>query len=351
MRFVAIGLVLLCHMMLAMRFCFRSSVGYAVMAGYFGVEIFFVLSGFLIGGILIRDFSAGATFGNLSRFWERRWLRTLPLFYLFLVINLWVNTACGEPTTGWWKCALFLQNLTGPPGAFFTEAWSLSIEEWFYLLAPALIFLLTASGLTVKRAVLVAGSVGLVCATAWRIYFVITRNPDSLSGVRPVVMLRLDACMFGVLAAWWRHYAPASWSRWAGAKLAGGILCLLAAAWMFRFLPLNSSFAARTHFYTLTSLGAALCLPALTSLRSSGGNLAGGVTFISKWSYAMYLVNFLIFAWLARQAGEGLVEPVTAAVAASTGLLHTVVASAAIHYIYETPILRWRDRRLREPAS
>lgn len=347
MRCAAIGLVLLCHVLLVMRYWLPSSLGYSVMAGYFGVEIFFVLSGFLIGGILIRDFSTGVTAGKLSQFWGRRWLRTLPLYYLFLIINLWLNTAWGGPTTGWWRHVFFVQNFSSPPSSpFFIEAWSLSIEEWFYLLTPAAIYLLAKAGLPLKRAVLVAGIVGLIGATLWRMHVVLTANPDSLSGVRPVVTLRLDACMFGVLAAWWKHYAPASWSRWSAAKLVVGVLCLLAAVWIFRFLSLRSSFAGRTHLYTLTPLGAALCLPALTHLRHSGSKFGIAVTSLSKWSYAMYLVNFPIFAWLAREAGEGLVEPVTAGVAAATALLLTVVASAALHYLYEMPILRWRDRHL-----
>ena len=61
----------------------------------------------------------------------------------------------------------------------------------------------------------------------------------------------------------------------------------------------------------------------------------------------MYLVNLPILIWLEREAGRALDEPVTASVAAASGLMFTVVASAALHYFYETPILRWRDRRLR----
>jgi len=60
----------------------------------------------------------------------------------------------------------------------------------------------------------------------------------------------------------------------------------------------------------------------------------------------MYLVNLPIFIWLEREAGRALEEPLTAAVAAASGLMFTVIASAALHYLYETPILRWRDRRL-----
>ena len=346
LRAAAITLVLLCHVMLLMRYYFKPLTGWSVMAGYFGVELFFVLSGFLIGGILIRDFSAATDGQTLLRFWSRRWLRTLPLFFLFLAINVAINLSLGAPAVAWWRHVLFIQNFTSAPAPFFGEAWSLAVEEWFYLLAPALVFAAAKMGLSVKKAVLSVAIGGIFCATAWRMHVVATGNPDWLKGVRSVVTLRLDACMFGVLAAWWKHYAHTSWNAWSRGKLVGGILCLLGAATMFRLLPLDASFAGRTHLFTLTSLGTMLCLPALAAMRAPRGKFAMGVTLTSKWSYAMYLVNFPIFMWLARESGLGLFEPSTAAIAAATAVLLTVVAAAALHYFYETPILRWRDRRV-----
>jgi peptidoglycan/LPS O-acetylase OafA/YrhL len=351
LRAVAIGLVLLCHLMLVMQYCCRPLKGWSAMAGYFGVELFFVLSGFLIGGILIRDMSAGTTGGNLFRFWSRRWLRTLPLFFLFLAINLAINASLGAPTTGWWRHAFFIQNFTSKPGPFFGEAWSLAVEEWFYLLAPTLLFILVKAGLPLKKAVLAGALGGIVAATAWRMHVVAATNPDWLREVCTVVTVRLDACMFGVFAAWWKHFAPESWGAWSKSKLACGILCLAGAAAMFRLLPLNTSFAARTHLFTLTSLGTMLCLPALAAMRPPAGKLAMSITFTSKWSYAMYLVNCPILLWLMRESGRGLLEPLTAAVAATTGLVLTVIASAALHHFYETPILRWRDRRVSPQAK
>src|ERR1700730_16180708 len=59
--------------------------------GFYGVELFFVLSGFLIGQILIRQGPALDRAANVAVFYVRRWFRTLPLFFLFLAINVWLE--------------------------------------------------------------------------------------------------------------------------------------------------------------------------------------------------------------------------------------------------------------------
>ena len=59
--------------------------------GFYGVELFFVLSGFLIGQILLRQGTALGHAGNVAVFYVRRWFRTLPLFFLFLAVNVWLE--------------------------------------------------------------------------------------------------------------------------------------------------------------------------------------------------------------------------------------------------------------------
>jgi peptidoglycan/LPS O-acetylase OafA/YrhL len=344
-RSVAIGLVLLCHVLLTMRFAWKGIGGWSVMAGYLGVELFFVLSGFLIGGILIRDLERkGPSGGNLMNFWSRRWLRTLPNYFLFLAVNVLVFWSVNDRMPVWGNHAWFGQNLMQPANGFFPEAWSLSVEEWFYILAPFAIFVAARVGLSVRTAVLTVAVLGIVGVSGWRMIYVAQQDPSWMTETRPLVFVRLDACMFGVLAAFWRHAHAASWfaARWI--KLSLGIASLVGVCWMFRTLPLDESFAARTHLFTLTSIGAMLCLPAVESLRAPGKRTAVAISCVSRWSYSLYLVNFLIFQWLAREAGLGLFETGTALVAAITGLFLSVVASAVVYHGFELPILKLRDR-------
>src|ERR1041384_552442 len=108
-----------------------------------GVSIFFVLSGFLIGGILIKNLE-NKTINKrlLLDFWIRRWFRTLPnyLFILVIVTALNVLFTDGFSINYIKRYFIFSQNLFYQHPSFFPEAWSLSVEEWFYLLIPVIIF-------------------------------------------------------------------------------------------------------------------------------------------------------------------------------------------------------------------
>jgi peptidoglycan/LPS O-acetylase OafA/YrhL len=116
--------------------------------GVLGVQIFFVLSGFLIGQILLRDFKEHGSVPTVIKFWKRRWFRTLPMYYLVLIFKIVIY---GNPF-GWKMIVyfLFLQaNILGI--SFFNVSWSLVVEEWFYLFLPIAIFLFFRKGIEPYR--------------------------------------------------------------------------------------------------------------------------------------------------------------------------------------------------------
>ncbi|NOK20490.1 acyltransferase [Corallococcus carmarthensis] len=107
--------------------------------GWVGVDLFFVLSGYLIGRQVFAPAEPGGLGAELRTFWVKRWLRTLPLYFLVLTayaLKPWVS---GTPFVGGgWHYALFLQNFTDLRD--FEQSWSLCVEEHFYLLLPLLAF-------------------------------------------------------------------------------------------------------------------------------------------------------------------------------------------------------------------
>ena len=137
MRTIAILMVLFGHCLWIFPESKRFLYQLFVLFGFFGVEIFFVLSGFLIGKILYQlylkdDFSIATVF----YFLKRRWFRTLPNYFLILLLNIIIASIIGYSLPSLWRYFFFLQNFKITMLPFFPESWSLSVEEFAYLVLP-----------------------------------------------------------------------------------------------------------------------------------------------------------------------------------------------------------------------
>ncbi|WP_296714967.1 acyltransferase [Rhodoblastus sp.] len=181
--------------------------------GIFGVELFFALSGYLIGGIIIRQFDAGKfySFMNLSNFWFRRWMRTLPLYYFFLLVYFQMDWRGPFAYSKYWQYFLFGQNLSSVTPPFFELSWSLAIEEWFYLIFPFTL-IIAAKFIAGRRAVAAAMIVLVMTPLALRLTTpLFNQTNDMLGFIRVPVMFRLDAITYGVLMASVRAWRPEIW--------------------------------------------------------------------------------------------------------------------------------------------
>lgn len=138
--------------------------------GDLGVSLFFVLSGFLITLLLLREESATGTV-SLRAFYIRRTLRIFPAYYVYIVFSLAIDTARGHPWSGQLLVSAFaylvnyFNALHGHPASSVAHAWSLANEEQFYLLWPAL-FLLLLHAAPRRRPEWVGGLIALVLI--WR---------------------------------------------------------------------------------------------------------------------------------------------------------------------------------------
>ena len=141
MRALAILSVLFAHTVFLLPFSSKTQISFLSFFGFIGVEIFFVLSGYLIGKILIGLYSNHPVNTKTTfYFWIRRWFRTLPNYYLALIVSAAVfyisNKAFVFSGPFYLQYFVFSQNLYSAHPDFFILAWSLSVEEWFYLLLP-----------------------------------------------------------------------------------------------------------------------------------------------------------------------------------------------------------------------
>lgn len=292
LRFLAIFFVLLGHSTILMPMGYKPFARTWVLDG---VGLFFVLSGFLIGQILLRQLNAGnGSFSDLLRFWSRRWLRTLPAYLIVLLLLFWFTISYRPELIPekWYKYFLFLQNFNQVQPAFFQESWSLSIEEWFYLTVPVLFFitffLFKKQFRHAVLTVIIAVILGILIHRYFLFYSYTGTNfqTDILLQVIP----RLDGIMIGVLGAFWITYYPQSWQRlnyWAWVP---GMIMML---FVLKFLnKTDESLYYCVFGPTLKALTVLLMLPFLSNWKiKSGGFPARLITFVSISSYSIYLIN------------------------------------------------------------
>ena len=111
--------------------------------GWIGVDLFFVLSGYLIGGQLLAPLARGQRI-KLGRFFTRRALRIMPAYFVVLAIYFLLPSwrEYSEMSQPLWKFLLSVQNIALHGGTAFSHAWSLAVEDQFYLALPFLLLFL-----------------------------------------------------------------------------------------------------------------------------------------------------------------------------------------------------------------
>jgi peptidoglycan/LPS O-acetylase OafA/YrhL len=314
LRCLAIVLVLLTHTIpfLDPQNIYKTSV----YTGFFGVEFFFVLSGFLIGTILLKIYHQPGLFDfkNIKIFWIRRWFRTLPNYYLmfavYAILFYFLNHINVFTAGKYLSYLVFLQNAVSyQPNNFFQVAWSLSIEEWFYLLFPVCLFLLTKVFKTQKSPAFLITILSIIAIELIaRFCISIFRSNYWDEGFRKLMPLRLDSIDIGVLAAYIRFHQPAFWNKNARRLAVFGLVLLIPLALYFSLdyakyfdavtwdHKIQAGIFLETLFFTLISFSIALLFPYLCIVKINRGFFNTAVTFMSKISYSIYLTHFFLIA-------------------------------------------------------
>ena len=286
-RAVAILLVLLSHCGAVFASWTGASFPVALAyGGLSGVEIFFVLSGYLVGRILLQTPPMRAAWRG---FLARRWRRTLPLYYLCLALLAWVwPPLFWQPDHGRVLLqtlpvyALFLQNFAWTVGHnnWFGASWSLAVEEWFYLGFSAMLLGMTARFGRRAALLLTVGLYLIGPALARGLAAPVNAAPHS-------VITAEDQICLGVLMAWLSLSAPARFralARWLPLGLA---LCTL-----FWWEQLWIAAPVRQALWLdVLGIGIALCLPAAVAWRQADGVLPTLIRAISLRSYGLYLIH------------------------------------------------------------
>ena len=324
--------------------------------GYLGVEIFFVLSGFLIGRIVYRlylrdDF----TVSSVLYFLKRRWFRTLPNYYLVLLINILISFIVGYSIQDVWKYFFFLQNFASPMLPFFTESWSLSVEEFAYLLFPVALFLKTLLVKPINKSrfflYVVIGFIFFFFFT--KVWYAFTTPFSAINqwnlGLKAVVIYRLDAIFLGVLFSWISLNFTAFWIK---GKYVMAVLGLFLVGFLFAGVGyFQLTFTSFPLFWIifylpLTSLTVALFLPFLAEWKTVHFVfIQKTIVFISVISYSVYLLHYGVVLQLMKHFfnTEGLALH-QLHFYTFIYLIITFFLSTLLYKFYEKPMTDLRDK-------
>src|SRR5438477_285773 len=268
--------------------------------GWIGVDLFFVLSGYLIGGQLLAPFARDQRI-NLGRFFARRALRIMPAYFVVLAIYFLLPSwrEYSEMSQPLWKFLLSIQNIALHGGTAFSHAWSLAVEDQFYLCLPFILLFVNRRprAAIIIPCVIVLGGIALRTFLA---YQNLAETGVSFRGFQAWIYYptwtRLDPLVFGVVLAaieklrphWWqRSMNAATWIWLPGLALIvfalylgeGDYLTVAACIWQF---PL------------IATAMAALLVCAVSPRLPFRRVKIPGAAFIASIAYSAYLIQKLI---------------------------------------------------------
>jgi len=305
--------------------------------GHEGVNLFFTLSGFLVGGLLLRQYAQSGRIGA-RRFIVRRIFKIWPAYYVLILFHALAGRHPRD--TFLWQNLTHMQNYFGTSIA---QTWSLAVEEHFYLFLPALLILLAHFRLRANALIAVMAGLCVLVLTA---RCVAVSNGD-LAGAFNYTQYRMDSLLVGVILATIYWMKPEVWRTLVARKrwLIGAVGLLL--VWLVFATPhiaLDESIG-----YTIQAIG--FCALIMLVLEHSGSLRSTwvyrGLAWLGVYSYGIYLWHSLALApgdYLIHKASALGVPPLAAW---PVVILAQFVIAAGLGYLttraVEFPFLRLRD--------
>lgn len=308
--------------------------------GWIGVDLFFVLSGFLVSGLLFREQIRSGRM-SIGRFLVRRGLKIYPALYFLVFVTVTVRLLIGEPVAlrGVIGELVFLQNYYG---ALWGHTWSLAVEEHFYLTIPFMLLVLarwTRKNANPFAAIpvffLAVACIELAARIATNLTMPYTPGTHLL-----VSHLRFDSLLFGVLLSYYYHYHPEAYvrffTRWSVPLLIVGVFICGPILLMQRDRFIVSTFGLIAIYATSGVLLSWLLISNFPQNRFT--KLLG---YVGSHSYSIYLWHYAVVTWFMISL-DGL--GVHWLVYTPAYAVLSIVVGIGFAKLVEFPVLRLRDK-------
>jgi len=321
---------------------------YAEIISIMAVEIFFGLSGFVLAPQIIACLRS-QRFRDLGTFLVRRWMRTIPPYLVALLGSALLANQLFSLDFA--RYVFYVQNLFRQHNAvdFFPIAWSLSIEEWFYVTFPILIFCLGRVWARRSNRFEIVIAVGFIAAiTLARTLY--GDNGDWGADVRRVVVFRLDAIAYGFLfyIAIGRPHAGdyLASERVPNPLIVGPVMAASMAA-VFTLaaqIAFSNSHWAETAYpfaASVMAMATIYCFYSLDPLINRSNRAVAFSDFAGKISYTIYLFHIIV-----AQLLHGWISGLSLGAQVAIYMVCVVAFCSLFYYNYERPILAARPRLL-----
>jgi peptidoglycan/LPS O-acetylase OafA/YrhL len=273
--------------------------------GWIGVDLFFVLSGYLIGGQLLAPLVRAQSI-NLQRFLARRALRILPAYFVILAIYAFLPSWREYPEMfPLWKFVFSLQNIGLRGGTAFSHAWSLAVEDQFYLFLPLILLFITRR----RRAAVILPCAIIIAGFGLRWFLArqnLTETGVAFRGYQTWIYYatwtRLDPLLLGVALAAIESFRPTWWKRlmnFAPWICLPGLTLIAYALYLGETDDITVTMAVWQ--FPLIALGMAALLVCSVSPRLPFSTFRiPGVAFLASIAYSAYLVQKLVIHFVAQ---------------------------------------------------
>jgi len=348
--------ILRCAAILLVLFHHTAVLPSIAQMGFVGVDLFFVLSGFLISGLLYKEYiKRGAI--SFARFFVRRGLKIYPAFYVMLVVTFIAQLAAGK-FSGWdayLREILFVQDYK--PGIWM-HCWSLGVEEHFYILLPILLLFLirfSSDSANPFRAIPRAFLVVAVMCFVLRVATVYFTPPEAYYGstITTATHLRIDELFFGVLLGYlysFHREGVDNFMRPTATRIMIGLAAAVFLSTCFIFPGTSRTFVIFGPTFLYLGFGGLLLLclyvrdvlpPRFAGPAEKVGTAAA---FVGLYSYSIYLWQGIVGVYAIRGMEKYLHFELTGFPRFAWYFFGCVIFGIVLARLIEFPVLKLRDR-------